>query len=87
MTTKNSKTSILSLVDTKKDEIVSLASKLVQIPSVNPPADMTEIAGFITDFLKFKCNSPSYKEQKIFTHCNCIIMFRTVNTFISSISR
>ena len=51
MTAKNSRTGILSLVDAKKDEIASLASKLVQIPSVNPPADMTEIAGFITDFL------------------------------------
>ena len=52
MNTQNSsKERILSLVDKKKEELFSLASKLVQIPSVNPPADMTEIAEFIMEFL------------------------------------
>ncbi len=33
------------------DEIINFASKLISIPSVNPPGDMTEIASFIKDYL------------------------------------
>nr|MDO8090829.1 ArgE/DapE family deacylase [Candidatus Sigynarchaeota archaeon] len=51
---------ILETVDREKDKIVELLSQLVRIPSVNPPGDTTEIAGYISDYL----NNIGIKPQK-----------------------
>ena len=38
--------------DFRGDEVVELASKLIKIPSVNPPGDTSEIAAFVKDYLE-----------------------------------
>lgn len=42
---------LLDKLKDREDEVIDLASKLIKIPSVNPPGDMTDIAGYIKDFL------------------------------------
>jgi len=39
-------------IEKSKEELLKLASTLIQIKSINPPGDMSEIAGYIEDFLK-----------------------------------
>lgn len=39
-------------VEKRKNELIKLASDLVKIPSVNPPAEMEEIADFVINYLK-----------------------------------
>ena len=39
-------------VSAREDEIIGLLTELVKIPSENPPGDMSDIAGFIDDFMK-----------------------------------
>lgn len=41
-----------SYVDKKHDEMVELYSKLIGIPSENPPGDVTEIASFIKEYIE-----------------------------------
>ena len=74
MTAKNEKLHILSMIDKKKEDLFSLASKLVQIPSVNPPDDTSEIAGFIVDFL----NSIGIKYRKYESTKNRISIIATL---------
>ena len=38
--------------DFRGDEVVELASRLIKIPSVNPPGDTSEIAAFVKDYLE-----------------------------------
>ncbi|KPV65245.1 MAG: putative metallohydrolase [Candidatus Bathyarchaeota archaeon BA1] len=49
---KELKTRALSYIDKRRDEIIKLCSKLIQIPSENPPGDVTEIASFIKDYIE-----------------------------------
>ncbi|AVK85742.1 succinyl-diaminopimelate desuccinylase [Lysinibacillus sp. B2A1] len=45
------KLQLIEEVENNKDELIELCSKLIQIPSVNPPGDTTEITTFIEDYL------------------------------------
>lgn len=38
-------------VDTDFDELVALCTRLIEIPSANPPGDTREVAEFVTDYL------------------------------------
>ncbi len=51
---------ILETVDKEKEKIVELCSRLIRIPSSNPPGDTSEIAGYISDYL----NNAGIKPQK-----------------------
>ncbi len=42
---------LLDRLKSEESSLVKLVSDLVKIPSVNPPGDMSEIAGFIRDYL------------------------------------
>lgn len=43
---------LIQEVENHKDELIDLCSKLIQIPSENPPGDSTEITTFIDEYLK-----------------------------------
>ena len=46
------KKQVVTAVDEYADELLDLCSKLIQIPSVNPPGDSTEITDFIQAYLE-----------------------------------
>lgn len=46
------KDSLIQEIENSKDELISLCSQLIQIPSENPPGDSTEITNFIDQYLK-----------------------------------
>ncbi|NGP45727.1 M20 family metallopeptidase [Bacillaceae bacterium SIJ1] len=43
---------LINEVENHKDELIELCSRLIQIPSENPPGDSTEITEFIDQYLK-----------------------------------
>src|SRR5699024_12782278 len=43
---------LIKEVEDNKDDLIDFCSKLIQIPSENPPGDSTEITQFIDDYLK-----------------------------------
>ena len=45
------------LVEERKEELLDLCCRMIQIPSVNPPGEVEEIVGFIWNFLG---NHPAY---------------------------
>lgn len=45
------KDAILNLIDTRQADYIDLCSRIVQIPSENPPGDTTELARFISEYL------------------------------------
>ncbi|HBT73757.1 MAG TPA: succinyl-diaminopimelate desuccinylase, partial [Lysinibacillus sp.] len=46
------KAQLLEAVEKHQDELIAFCSKLIQIPSVNPPGDTTEITAFIENYLQ-----------------------------------
>ncbi|MEK5488026.1 MULTISPECIES: M20 family metallopeptidase [Lysinibacillus] len=46
------KAQLLEAVGKHQDELIAFCSKLIQIPSVNPPGDTTEITAFIENYLQ-----------------------------------
>ncbi|WP_338651773.1 ArgE/DapE family deacylase [Lysinibacillus sp. Y5S-8] len=46
------KAQLLEAVEKHQDELIAFCSKLIQIPSVNPPGDTTEITVFIENYLQ-----------------------------------
>lgn len=52
MTNLIDKKQLMQLVDENSTELLQLASDLIQIPSVNPPGDTTEITNYIVNYLK-----------------------------------
>ncbi|MEY2371953.1 M20 family metallopeptidase [Lysinibacillus capsici] len=46
------KAQLVDAVENHQDELIAFCSKLIQIPSVNPPGDTTEITAFIENYLK-----------------------------------
>jgi len=59
---------ISELVESRKEEILKLASDLVKTPSENPPGDHTSIASFVGEYLKkrgLKIKTYAPKEGKI----------------------
>ncbi|MGQ4832629.1 MAG: ArgE/DapE family deacylase [Candidatus Asgardarchaeia archaeon] len=64
MDLQDKKKKIIEKVEKSKSEIISLAQKLVQIPSENPPGDMKDIATFISDFLNDKGIQHSFFEPE-----------------------
>ena len=46
-----STTSILNEIGNREDEIVKLCCELIGFKSVNPPGDVSDIAGFVKDYL------------------------------------
>ncbi|SFD88135.1 succinyl-diaminopimelate desuccinylase [Lentibacillus persicus] len=53
MSTKNElKDRLIKEVENDKDELIELCSRLIKIPSENPPGDSTEITTFIDQYLK-----------------------------------
>ncbi len=45
------KSRILNVIEERRDEFIDLCSKIVQIPSENPPGDTTELARFVSQKL------------------------------------
>ena len=45
------KEDILKLVEDEREDVINLCSKLLQIPSENPPGDSTEVSAFIKSYL------------------------------------
>jgi len=45
------KAQLVDAVENHQDELIAFCSKLIQIPSVNPPGDTTEITAFIENYL------------------------------------
>lgn len=45
------KAQLVEAVENHQDELIAFCSKLIQIPSVNPPGDTTEITAFIENYL------------------------------------
>ena len=59
------KEEVVKRVEGMSEDIIRLCSDLVRIPSENPPGDMTEIAGFASDWLSDRGLSPrSYEPEK-----------------------
>ena len=46
------KAQLLEAVEKHQDELIAFCSRLIQIPSVNPPGDTTEITAFIENYLQ-----------------------------------
>ena len=40
------------LVEERKEELLDLCCRMIQIPSVNPPGEVEEIVGFICNYLE-----------------------------------
>jgi len=60
--------SILSEIGNREEEIVNLCRHLIGFKSVNPPGDVTDIAGFIKDYLLgkgFKVETVSEEKDRI----------------------
>lgn len=56
---------ILSEIKSNRDELVKLCSDMLKVKSENPPGDMTEMAGFVQDYLKeFGCKYQVVEPQK-----------------------
>jgi len=56
---------VSDLVEKRKNELIELASKLIQIPSVNPPGDVSELAYFIKDYLSnYGISTETYEPEK-----------------------
>lgn len=53
---------LIEEVENNKDELIEFCSKLIQIPSVNPPGDTTEITAFIERYLN-EVNIPYEKYE------------------------
>lgn len=49
---KQLKEQVIAAVDEHSEELLALCAKLIQIPSVNPPGDSTEITEFIKGYLE-----------------------------------
>ena len=45
---------LIEKLKSEEDELIRLVQELVKIPSVNPPGDMSEIAGFLKDYFSKK---------------------------------
>ena len=58
------KARVLKRIRGRADEIARLCSDLVKVPSENPPGDMTEMAGFICDWLSERGLRPERHEPK-----------------------
>jgi succinyl-diaminopimelate desuccinylase len=58
------KKEILAELGRRRKELVGLCSKLIQIPSENPPGDTTKLAKFIRSYLKAKGLSTTTYEPK-----------------------
>jgi len=52
LTVTHVKKELINQIENTKNELLSLASRLIQIKSINPPGDMTEIAEYIESLLK-----------------------------------
>jgi succinyl-diaminopimelate desuccinylase len=68
----NSKDRIWERIDTEKEDILDLASRLIKIPSENPPGDMREVANFISEYLEgygISCERHEPEEGKINLIC------------------
>lgn len=61
---KRLKQQVVAAVDKYSDELLALCSHLIQIPSVNPPGDSTEITTFIKDYLEHNGLSVDIHESK-----------------------
>jgi len=46
------KARLQAAIEARRDEIVALCSDLIKFPSENPPGDMTEIAGWLQEYLE-----------------------------------
>jgi succinyl-diaminopimelate desuccinylase len=54
MQSEQVKKGIIGGIDRRKDELITLCSRLIQIPSENPPGDTGKIAEFVKEFLNGK---------------------------------
>lgn len=78
------KMQLLDAVENHQDELIEFCSKLIQIPSVNPPGDTTEITAFIENYLhEVGITYQKYEAaDKMFNLVALLVMVKEKNLFI-----
>jgi succinyl-diaminopimelate desuccinylase len=65
MNKEETKTKLKKELKNTEDNLVDLCSKFIKIENENPPGDMTDIAGYVKDYLnKYGCKYKVYEKER-----------------------